>query len=130
MAGDFPDDLHYTDTDEWVRREGAELVVGITAYASEQLGDVVYVQPPDVGKHFDKGEAYGEIESVKAVSDLYCPVAGEILSVNEDLDQNPAAVNEDPYGRGWIVRLKPDDAGEVDSLLDAAAYEQNTRERH
>jgi glycine cleavage system H protein len=90
----------------------------------------VYVQPPQVGKHFDQGEAYGEIESVKAVSDLYCPVAGEIAGVNEELDQNPVVVNEDPYGRGWIARIRADNVDALSSLLDAAAYEESTRERH
>ena len=130
MAGDFPDDLRYTETDEWVRRDGDELVVGITKYASEQLGDVVYVQPPEVGKHFTKGESYGEIESVKAVSDLYSPLSGQISGVNEELDQNPALVNDDPYGRGWIARMRTDNATDFETLLDSAAYEASTRERH
>lgn len=129
MVDKFPDDLRYTDTDEWVRTEGNELVAGITAFASDQLGDVVYIQLPEAGKHFGRREPFGEIESVKAVSDLYCPVAGEILSVNEELDQNPGLVNEDPYGRGWLTRIRPDSLEDVDSLLDAAAYEQSTTER-
>jgi glycine cleavage system H protein len=129
MAGNFPDDLRYTESDEWVRREGEELVSGITAFASDQLGDVVYLQLPDTGKHFGKGDPFGEIESVKAVSDLFAPVAGEIVAANQELDQTPGLVNEDPYGRGWIIRLRPDNVADVDSLLDASAYEQSTTER-
>jgi len=129
MVGSFPDDVRYTETDEWVRQDGEEFVVGITAYASDQLGDVVYVQLPEVGIHFEKGATYGEIESVKAVSDLYSPVAGEVTAINDELDQNPGLVNEDPYGLGWLSRLRPDNREDYDSLLDAAAYEQNTAER-
>jgi len=129
MAGNFPDDLRYTASDEWVRREGAELVSGITAFASDQLGDVVYIQLPDTGKHFAKGDPFGEIESVKAVSDLYLPVAGEIVATNQELDQNPGLVNDDPYGRGWIIRLRPDNLADFESLLDASGYEQSTTER-
>lgn len=130
MAGDFPDDLRYTESDEWVRREDGALVSGITSFAAEQLGDVVYLQLPEMDKHFAKGDSFGVIESVKAVSDLYCPIAGQITAVNEELDQNPGLVNEDPYGRGWIVKLLPDDSADYDSLLDAGAYEQSTTERH
>jgi glycine cleavage system H protein len=130
MADNFPDDLRYTETDEWVRREGDEVLYGITAYATEQLGDVVYVTLPEVGKQFGRTDAFGEIESVKAVSDLYCPLSGEILAVNGDLDDNPEIVNEDPYGRGWMVRLRPSNIEELNSLLDAAAYERSTTERH
>ncbi|MBV9280598.1 MAG: glycine cleavage system protein GcvH [Chloroflexi bacterium] len=129
MAGTFPDDLRYTESDEWIRRDGDELVCGITSFASDQLGDVVYIQLPEAGRHYDRGDSFGEIESVKAVSDLYCPLAGSVAASNDELDQNPGLVNEDPYGRGWIVRLKPDDPGDYDELLDAAAYEQSTAER-
>lgn len=129
MAGNVPDDLRYTSTDEWVRKEGDEVVAGITAFASDQLGDVVYLQLPEVGTHYGKDEAFGEIESVKAVSDLICPVAGEITAVNGELDQNPGLVNEDPYGRGWLTRLRPDNPDDIHSLLDATAYEESTRER-
>src|SRR5437763_17108707 len=102
MAGDFPEELRYTSSDEWVRRDPDSVVTGVTAYAADQLGDVVYLQLPEVGKHYGQGDTFGEIESVKAVSDLYCPLAGEIMAVNEELDQNPSLVNEDPYGKGWI----------------------------
>lgn len=130
MAEDFPDSLRYTESDEWVRREGDEMVAGITAFASDQLGDVVYVQLPEAGRHFAKGEAFGEIESVKAVSDLFSPIAGGIMTVNGELDQNPGLVNEDPYGRGWLIRLRPDNPADYDALLDAAAYRQSTEARH
>lgn len=130
MAGDFPTDLRFTASDEWVRREDDEMVTGVTSFAAEQLGDVVFVQLPEVGKHYATGDTFGEIESVKAVSDLYCPIAGEIIAVNEDLDPNPVLVNEDPYGKGWMVRLKPDNSAEYDSLLDAQAYQRSTAERH
>ena len=119
MAEEFPGNLRYTESDEWVRLEGDQVTAGVTSFAAEQLGDVVYLQLPDVGRHFGKGEAFGEIESVKAVSDLYSPIAGEIVAANTELDENPALVNDDPYGRGWLVKLRADDAGEVDSLLDA-----------
>jgi len=129
MAGTFPDDLRYTASDEWVRADGDVATAGVTAYAAEQLGDVVYLQLPDVGRRCLQGESFGEIESVKAVSDLYCPLAGEIIETNSELDANPALVNEEPYGNGWLVRLRLDNTADVDSLLDAAAYEATTRER-
>ncbi|HCG01937.1 MAG TPA: glycine cleavage system protein GcvH [Chloroflexi bacterium] len=130
MEDTYPSDLRYTESDEWVRQEGDELVSGISAFAAEQLGDVVYVQLPDVGAHYEKGAAFGEIESVKAVSDLNMPLAGEVVQVNEELDQNPGLINEDPYGRGWIVRFTPEAPAQYESLLDAQAYERSTTERH
>lgn len=130
MAGSFPQEYRYTESDEWVRPEGGEVVCGITSFASEQLGDVVYLQLPDPGRRVAQGEAFGEIESVKAVSDLYAPLAGEVAAVNEELEQNPGLVNEDAYGAGWLVRLRPDNPADIDSLLDAAAYERSTTERH
>lgn len=132
MAGNdqFPDNLRYTESDEWVRVEGAEVVCGVTAFAAEQLGDVVYLQLPEVGKTVARGDSFGEIESVKAVSDLYAPLAGEVITANDELNQNPGLVNEDPYGQGWIVRLRPSDAAEIDGLMDASAYQKHTSERH
>lgn len=130
MTSAFPDDLRFTASDEWVRRDSDGVTCGITAFASEQLGDVVYLQLPDVGRHLEQSEAFGEIESVKAVSDLNAPLAGEVTATNDELDRNPGLVNEDPYGRGWILRLRPDDPGVYDSLLDAEAYERSTTERH
>jgi len=129
MESTIPDDLRYTASDEWVRRDGDEMVSGITAFAAEQLGDIVYLQFPTAKEHYDQGQAYGEIESVKAVSDLNAPLACEIVDVNWDVDENPALVNDDPYGRGWLVRFKPDDATDYESLLDAAAYRQSVTER-
>lgn len=105
------------------------MVIGITAYAAEQLGDVVYLQLPESGKRYAKGDSFGEIESVKAVSDLYCPLSGTISAANQDLDANPALVNEDPYGQGWFARLTPDTPAEYDALLDAAAYQKSVEER-
>lgn len=130
MAGDFPDDLRYTESDEWVRVEGREAVSGISAFASEQLGDVVYLQLPEVGKRYRRSEVFGEIESVKAVSDLYCPLSGEVIAINEELEVTPSLVNEEPYGRGWIARLRLESPEEAESLLKAAAYERHTSERH
>lgn len=130
MDGKFPDELRYTTSDEWVRRDNDELTSGITEYASDQLGDVVYIQLPKVGARYEQNATFGEIESVKAVSDLYCPITGEVIAANDALDQNPALVNEDPYGSGWIVRLRPDNLADIDGLLDAGSYEQNTLERH
>jgi glycine cleavage system H protein len=116
-----PGDLQYTRTHEWVRREGDTATVGITDHAQDELGDVVFVELPEEGATFGAGDAFGTIESVKAVSDLYAPVGGEVVEVNSALDDVPEKVNEDPYGDGWIVRLRV--SGEGD-LLSAADYEK------
>lgn len=116
-----PGDLQYTRTHEWVRREGDTATVGITDHAQDELGDVVFVELPEEGATFGAGDAFGTIESVKAVSDLYAPVGGEVVEVNSALDDLPEKVNEDPYGDGWIVRLRV--SGEGD-LLSAAEYEK------
>ena len=116
-----PGDLQYTRTHEWVRREGDTATVGITEHAQDELGDVVFVELPEEGATFGAGDAFGTIESVKAVSDLYAPVGGEVVEVNSALDDVPEKVNEDPYGDGWIVRLRV--SGEGD-LLSAAEYEK------
>jgi glycine cleavage system H protein len=116
-----PGDLQYTRTHEWVRREGDTATVGITDHAQDELGDVVFVELPEEGATFGAGDAFGTIESVKAVSDLYAPVGGEVVEVNSALDDVPEKVNEDPYGDGWIVRLRV--SGEGD-LLSAAEYER------
>ncbi len=118
-----PTDLRYTDTHEWVRIEDGVATCGITAHAQEQLGDVVYVDLPEVGATLALGEEMGEIESVKAVSSLYAPLSGEVVEVNEALEDAPETVNKDPYGAGWLLRIRLSDASEVDKLLDAAAYE-------
>ena len=116
-----PGDLQYTRTHEWVRREGDTATVGITDHAQDELGDVVFVELPEEGATFGAGDAFGTIESVKAVSDLYAPIGGEVVEVNSALDDVPEKVNEDPYGDGWIVRLRV--SGEGD-LLSAAEYEK------
>jgi glycine cleavage system H protein len=117
----YPSDAKYTKDHEWIRIDGAEATVGITDYAQKQLGDVVYVELPDVGKSFAQGEVFGTIESVKAVSELFSPVAGEVLAVNTDLAQHPERVNSDPHG-SWMIRLRLSNPGEAASLLDSAQY--------
>ena len=114
----------YTRTHEWVRTEGAEVFSGITDYAQEQLSDIVYVELPAVGEHFDKGEVYGVVESVKAASDCYMPVSGTIVGVNDTLGDSPQLVNEDPYHAGWFIRFTPDHSEDLKALMDAEAYEK------
>ena len=118
-----PADLRYTNDHEWIRLEGDDAVVGITAYAAEQLGDIVFVELPAVGRSVEQAKAFGVVESVKAVSDLYAPVSGEVMAVNEELTSRPELVNGDPFGDGWMVRLRIADVADVDGLLDAAAYD-------
>ena len=122
----IPDDLRYTEEHEWVRVDGDVVVVGITDHAQEQLGDVVYVDLPPAGATVEEGASFGEVESTKSVSDLFAPVAGTIESRNDELDDRPELLNEDPYGEGWLVRITPSDPGAVDGLLDAAAYGELT----
>jgi glycine cleavage system H protein len=119
---DVPDDLRYTEDHEWLRIDGAEGVVGITAYAADQLGDIVFVELPEVGSDLTARQSFGVVESVKAVSDLYAPVAGEVVATNEDLAAKPELLNSDPYGDGWMVRLRLADAAEAEQLKDADAY--------
>ena len=119
-----PGDLRYTKDHEWIRVEGDEAVVGITQYAADQLGDIVFVELPDAGRTFDQHATFGVVESVKAVSDLFAPVGGEVAAANGDLAGAPEVVNTDPYGAGWMIRVKLADPSQVDTLLDAAAYEQ------
>jgi len=119
-----PPELRYTKEHEWLRLEGDEATVGITAYATEQLGDIVFVELPKVGRSLDQFATFGVVESVKAVSDLYAPISGEVVAVNEALADRPELVNQDPYGAGWLIRVRPRNPAEVDALLDAAAYEQ------
>jgi glycine cleavage system H protein len=118
---DVPGDLRYTDDHEWLRLADDEGVVGITAYAADELGDIVFVELPAVGRRLQRREAFGVIESVKTASDLYAPVAGEVVAVNAALAGAPELVNGDPYGEGWMIRLRLEDGGS-DGLLDAAAY--------
>jgi glycine cleavage system H protein len=121
-----PEDLHYTKDHEWVRAEGDDggtLRVGVTDFAQDALGDIVFVTLPESGSHVTEGEACGEIESTKSVSDVYAPVTGTVTERNEALDASPELVNSDPYGDGWMLAIRPDDASAVDGLLDAAAYQ-------
>jgi glycine cleavage system H protein len=122
---EFPDGLRYTEEHEYLKatEESGVYQVGITDYAQGELGDVVYLELPTVGESFEKKATFGTIEAVKAVSDLYCPVAGEITAVNESLDDDPSLVNSDPYGAGWMVLLRVGDESAVDALMDAAAYQ-------
>ena len=117
----FPTDLKYTKDHEWLREDGGDVLVGITDFAQRQLGDVVFVELPEIGRTVKQGESFGTIESVKAVSELYSPVSGEVVAVNRDLDTHPEAVNQTPHAT-WMIRLKPSAPNEAASLLDAAAY--------
>lgn len=117
-----PDELRYSKDHEWARVEGSRVRVGITDYAQDALGDVVYVQIPTVGRVVATGESFSEVESTKSVSDIYAPIAGTIVEVNQELADAPQRVNEDPYGAGWLCVIEPADPSELDGLLDAAGY--------
>lgn len=119
----YPDDRRYTKEHEWVKIEGDRARVGITDYAQNQLGDVVYLELPEVGRILKAGETFGTVESVKAVSELFAPVPGEVVEVHSDLMSNPEAINADPHGQGWMITVKPADPGAMGSLLDAKAYQ-------
>ena len=118
----YPDDLKYHAEHDWARVEGEEATFGITWYAQDALGEVVFFDPPETGAQVTKDQAYAEVESVKAVSDVFAPLSGEILEVNELLADSPEKINEDPYGDGWLVKVRMSDPSEVDSLLDVSAY--------
>ena len=122
-----PEDLHYSKDHEWVRVEGDVATVGITDYAQNSLGDVVYVELPKAGEEFASNESFGSVESVKAVSEVFSPISGSIVSSNESLNDEPEKVNVDPYGEGWMIRVRMSHPGEVDSLLTAAEYEDFTK---
>ena len=122
----YPSELKYSKDHEWVRISGDQAQVGITDYAQKQLGDVVYLELPEVGRTFNKGDVFGTIESVKAVSELYAPVSGEVVEVNGDLSQKPEFVNSDPHG-AWMIKIKVSNAGEAGELLDANAYTDLTK---
>jgi glycine cleavage system H protein len=123
-----PADLRYTKDHEWVRVDGDTATIGVTDYAANQLGDVVFVDLPAVGKAVEQFATFGVVESVKAVSDLYAPLSGEVLEANGELGSKPELVNSDPFGEGWMIKVRVGDAAQVDGLLDAAAYEQLTAE--
>lgn len=127
MSDEMPSDLRYTEQHEWVRDDGEVLTVGITSFAQEQLGDVVYVDLPSPGAEVEQGQPFGEVESTKSVSDLYAPVTGVVVERNEDLDERPELVNGDPYGEGWMVTIRPNDRDQLASLLDAEAYRATTQ---
>ena len=120
----YPEDLKYHPEHDWARVEGDIATFGITWFAQDQLGEVVFFDPPEIGSDVKSGESYAEVESVKAVSDVYAPLSGEILEVNAALSDTPELINDDPYGQGWLVRVRLSDPGEVNELLDVAAYRE------
>jgi len=119
----FPNSVLYTSEHEWIRVEGEEALVGITDYAQSELGEIVFVDVPTIGETVAQGEVFGSVEAVKTVSDLNMPASGEVLELNAELEDHPELVNEDPYGAGWMIRVRLSDPSELDSLMDAAAYE-------
>jgi len=125
---EFPEDLKYSKEHEWVLVEGSVATVGITDYAQDQLGDIVFVELPAVGDKVSKEDAFGVVESVKAVSDIYAPVSGKVVEVNDDLPENPEMLNEDAYGDGWIIKIEMNDPEELQDLMTAAEYEEYVAE--
>lgn len=127
----YPDDYRYTKEHEWIKKENSEATVGITTYAEKELGDIVYVELPAVGKKFAMGEAFGSIESVKAVSEIYAPLEMEIVSINSTVVDQPELINQDPHGKGWLVKVKLGNNSDLDSLLSAGEYEELiSQEKH
>ena len=120
----IPNELRYTKEHEWVRVSGNEVTVGITDYAQNELGEIVFIELPEPGETCSQGNSFGVIEAVKTVADLYAPVGGEISAVNEKLNDSPEKVNQDPFGEGWMIKIKASSLGELDSLMDAAGYKQ------
>lgn len=120
----YPENLKYTKDHEWARQEGGKWVVGVTFHAQEALGDVVYVELPKVGATVTAGQSFGTIESTKAVSELFAPLSGKVVKVNDALPNDPQAVNQDPYGKGWLVEIEPSDPGQAGGLLDSASYQK------
>lgn len=118
----FPEGFQYAEDHEWAQQKGDTVRIGISDYAQDQLGDIVFVEMPEVGDDFAKGDEIGSLESVKAVSELYIPVGGEVTAVNEKLEDAPELINSDPFGDGWIIEVKPSDPAELDALMDSAAY--------
>ena len=126
----FPDDVRYTQEHEWAREEGGVVTVGITSYATEQLGDVVFVELPEVGRAVEAGKSFGVVEAVKTVSDLYAPLGGEVVEVNGAIGDNPALVNQEPYGEGWLVKIRPANVADLGKLLSHVDYEKLVEESH
>jgi glycine cleavage system H protein len=126
MSSTYPDDLRYSKEHEWVRADGAQATIGITSFAADELGDIVFVELPEPGSQVSQFGVFGVIESVKAVSDLYAPISGEVVEVNETLRDRPELVNTDPFGEGWIAKVALADESELDGLMDAPAYGETT----
>ena len=122
----YPDDLRYSKEHEWVRADGTRATIGITSFAADELGDIVFVEVPEVGTALKQFQTFGVVESVKAVSDLYSPLSGEVVEVNEELRDGPELLNSDPFGEGWIAKVELSDPAELDALMDAAAYAEQT----
>jgi glycine cleavage system H protein len=126
----YPDDVRYTPEHEWARLENGVVTVGITSYAVEQLGDIVFVELPDVGRKLEAMKPFGVVEAVKTVSDLYAPIAGEVIEVNATLSDNPGLVNEDPFADGWMIRMRPTNLNEIQALMSNVDYEKMVEEQH
>ncbi len=124
----FDDSVRYMKSHEWAKRVGENVITGVSDYAQESLGDVVFVELPEIGAKFSKGDAFGVVESVKAASDVFIPMSGEIIEVNKQLDDNPSLVNESPFGEGWLIKFRPSDPAEYDALMDAVGYKKFTEE--
>lgn len=119
---DVPDDLYYTEDHEWVRVKGENVTIGVSDYAQDQLGDIVFVEMPVSGDQFKKGDEFGTVESVKAVAELYMPIGGEVIRTNQALEDAPELLNQSPYAEGWIVEIKPEDASQLEAIMDKGAY--------
>jgi glycine cleavage system H protein len=126
----YPDDVRYTQSHEWAREDGGVVTVGISGHATEQLGDVVFVELPEVGRKVEAGSTFGVVEAVKTVSDLFAPVSGEIVEINAAIGDNPVLVNQSPYGDGWLVKIRPSNPAEFASLLSHVDYEKHVEESH
>ena len=126
----YPDDVRYTREHEWARLEGGQVTIGITSYATDQLGDVVFVELPEAGKAVEAGKTFGVVEAVKTVSDLYAPLSGVITEVNAALSDNPALVNQEPFGDGWMIRVRPTNPADLNGLLSHVDYEKLIEEQH
>ena len=126
----YPDDVRYTAEHEWARLEGGVVTIGVTSYATEQLGDVVFVELPEVGRRLETMKPFGVVEAVKTVSDLFAPIAGEVVEVNGALADNPATVNQSPFGDGWMIRIRPSDPSEIQKLMSSEDYARMIEEQH